>query len=211
MVPLLQSVVESLFLKEMPCNQRSPCSPVNLSQCWPGAGMNHHTVSLSGALKLLFQDSEVPPLSILLLYALQDSFSKRNPLSHLSLSNTSHPWPCWLFSNLTVAFNVVLWDQKLSCTQWLEILKDNHSVQFSCHSVVSDSLRPHESQHTRPPCPSPTPRVHSNSRPLSLWCHPPISSSVVPSAPAPNPSQHQTLFQWVNSSHEVAKVLESQL
>ena len=52
-------------------------------------------------------------------------------------------------------------------------------VQFS-RSVVSDSLRPHESQHTRPPCPSPTPRVHSGSRPLSQWCHPAISSSVVP-------------------------------
>ena len=53
------------------------------------------------------------------------------------------------------------------------------SVQFS-HSVVSDSLRPHESQHTRPPCPSPTPGVHSNSCPSSWWCHPAISSSVVP-------------------------------
>ena len=47
-------------------------------------------------------------------------------------------------------------------------------------SVVSDSFRPHELQHTRPPCPSPTPRVHWDSRPLSQWCHPAISSSVVP-------------------------------
>ena len=53
------------------------------------------------------------------------------------------------------------------------------SVQFS-HSVVSDSLRPHESQHARPPCTSPTPGVHSNSCPLSQWCHLAISSSVVP-------------------------------
>ena len=53
------------------------------------------------------------------------------------------------------------------------------SVQFS-RSVVSNSLRPHESQHTRPSCPSPTPRVHSDSRPSSQWCHPDISSSVVP-------------------------------
>ena len=53
------------------------------------------------------------------------------------------------------------------------------SVQFS-RSVVSDSLGPHESQHTRPPCPSPTPGVHSNSRPWSQWCHPAISSSVFP-------------------------------
>ena len=54
-----------------------------------------------------------------------------------------------------------------------------NSVQFS-RSVVSDFLRPHESQHTRPPCPSPTPRVYSNSCPSSQWCHPAISFSVVP-------------------------------
>ena len=53
------------------------------------------------------------------------------------------------------------------------------SVQFS-RSVVSDSLRPHESQHARPPCPSPSPRVHTNSCPSSQRCHPTISSSVVP-------------------------------
>ena len=59
-----------------------------------------------------------------------------------------------------------------------------HSVQFS-RLVVSDSLRPHESQHTRPPCPSPTPGVNSDSRPLSQWCHPAISSSVVPFSSCP--------------------------
>ena len=53
------------------------------------------------------------------------------------------------------------------------------SVQFS-HSVVSDSLQPHEPQHARPPCPSPTPGVHPYPCPLSRWCHPTISSSVVP-------------------------------
>ena len=52
------------------------------------------------------------------------------------------------------------------------------SIQFS-RSVVSDSLRPHEPQHARPPCPSPTPRVYSNSCPLSRWCHPAISFSVI--------------------------------
>ena len=59
------------------------------------------------------------------------------------------------------------------------------SVQFS-HSVMSDSLPPHESQHTRPPCPSPTPGVHSDSRPSSRWCHPAISSSVVPFSSCPH-------------------------
>ena len=53
------------------------------------------------------------------------------------------------------------------------------SVQFSC-SVVSDSLQPYEPQHARPPCPSPTPGVYSNSCPSSWWCHPTISSSVIP-------------------------------
>ena len=55
----------------------------------------------------------------------------------------------------------------------------NFPVQFS-HSVVSDSLQPHKPQHARPPCPSPTPGVYSNSCPLSRWCHPTISSSVIP-------------------------------
>ena len=53
------------------------------------------------------------------------------------------------------------------------------SVQLSC-SVVSDSMRPHESQHTRPPCPSPTPGVHSDLRPLSQWCHPAILYPAIP-------------------------------
>ena len=58
------------------------------------------------------------------------------------------------------------------------------SVQFS-RSVVSDCLQPHESQQARPPYPSPTPGVHSNSRPSSRWCHPAISSSVVPFSSCP--------------------------
>ena len=73
------------------------------------------------------------------------------------------------------------------------------SVQLS-RSVMSDSLRPHELQHTRPPCPSPTPRVYPNSCPLSRWCHPTISSSVVPffsylqSFPASGSFQMSQLF-----------------
>ena len=60
-------------------------------------------------------------------------------------------------------------------------LKVQSSVQFSC-AVMSDSLRPHEPQHARPPWPSQTPRVYSNSCPLSQWCHPAISSSVISSS-----------------------------
>ena len=84
------------------------------------------------------------------------------------------------------------------------------SVQFS-HLVVSDSLRPHEPQHARPPCPSPALGVYPNSCPLSQWCHQashPLSS---PSPPVFSLSQHQGLFQWVISLHQVAKVLEFQL
>ena len=84
------------------------------------------------------------------------------------------------------------------------------SVQFS-YSVMSDSLRPQGLQHVTLPCPSPTPGAYSNSCPLSWWCHPTISSSVIPSSPAFNLSQHQGLFQWVSSSHQVARVLEFQL
>ena len=65
----------------------------------------------------------------------------------------------------------------------------NSLVQFS-RSVLSDSLWPHESRHTRPSCPSPTPGVYSNSCPSSRWCHPTISSSLIPFSSCPNPSQH---------------------
>ena len=83
------------------------------------------------------------------------------------------------------------------------------SVQFS-HSVVSNSLRPHESQHARPPCPSPTPGVHSNSCPSSRWCHPAISSSVVPfsscskSLPASESFPMSQLFTWGGQSTGVS-------
>ena len=79
------------------------------------------------------------------------------------------------------------------------------------NSVVFNSLRLHELQHTRPPCPSPTPRVYPNSCPLSQWCHLTISSSVSPSPPAFNISQHQGLFKWVSSVHQVGKILEFQI
>ena len=106
--------------------------------------------------------------------------------THLPLSQT----PGW----------VCLWKNKQfllhpnhfrHCGNWSKLFK---SVQFSL-SVVSDSLRPHESQHTRPPCPSPTPGVHSDSvQQVSDAIQPshPLSS---PSPPDPNPSQHQSLFQ----------------
>ena len=68
------------------------------------------------------------------------------------------------------------------------------SVRLS-HSAMSDSLRPHELQHARPPCPKPTPGVHPNSCPLSQWCHPTISSSVVPFSSCPLSSPASESFQ----------------
>ena len=83
------------------------------------------------------------------------------------------------------------------------------SVQFS-RSVVSESLQPHELQHARPPCPSPTPGVYPNLCPLSWWCHPTISSSVVPfsscpqSFPASGSFPMSQLFAWGGQSTGVS-------
>ena len=83
------------------------------------------------------------------------------------------------------------------------------SVQLSL-SVMSDSLRPHELQHAKPPCPSPTPGVHSDSCPSSQWCHPAISSSVVPfssypqSLPASGSFLMSQLFTWGGQSTGVS-------
>ena len=85
------------------------------------------------------------------------------------------------------------------------ILNGISSVQFS-RSAVSDSLRPHELQHARPPCPSPTPELHSDSSPSSQWYHPAISSSVVPfsscpqSLPASESFPVSQLFTWGGQS-----------
>ena len=76
----------------------------------------------------------------------------------------------------------------------LNYLKSFSSVQFS-RSVMSDSLPPHEPQHTRPPCPSPTPGVHPNPCPLSRWCHLTISSSVVPFSSCPKSFPASGSFQ----------------
>ena len=89
------------------------------------------------------------------------------------------------------------------------ILQARTLYQFS-HSVMSDSLRPHESQHARPPCPSPTPGVHQDSRPSSQWCHPAISSSVGSFSSCPQSllasenSPMSQLFTWVGQSTGVS-------
>ena len=106
-------------------------------------------------------------------------------------------WDLMLLGELNIIFK-----------RWILVYQFS-SVQFS-HSVVSDSLRPHESQHARPPCPSPSPGVHSNSRPLSRWCHPAIPSSVVPfsscpqSLPASESFPMSQLFAWGGQSTGVS-------
>ena len=76
---------------------------------------------------------------------------------------------------------------------------------------MSNSLWPHELPHTSPPGPSPTPRTYPNSCPLSRWCHPTMSSSVIPFFSCLHISQYQGLSTWVSSLYQVAKVLELQL
>ena len=83
-------------------------------------------------------------------------------------------------------------------------------VQFS-PSVMTDSLWPHGLQHARPPCPTPTLEVYSNSCPLSWWCHPTISSSITPLSSCLQYFPASRSFQWISSSHQVAKVVEFQL
>ena len=87
-------------------------------------------------------------------------------------NSVTNKWSSWWVQGMSLEMSVLILHRGSS---W----KYNHSVQFS-HSVMSDCLPPHGLQHARPPCPSPTPVVHSNSCPLSWWCHPTISSSVVP-------------------------------
>ena len=97
------------------------------------------------------------------------------------------------------------WRYECGPLEWYQF----SSVQFSC-SVVSDSLRPYESQHARPPCPSPISGVHSDSRLSSQWCHPAISSSVIPfsSCPQSLPESESfpmsQLFSWGGQSTGVS-------
>ena len=105
-------------------------------------------------------------------------FSGFGPLCEIILSVCRHNWG--VISGLLPCFLPCL---TMGWTHWFQ-WPFSSSVQLS-HSVMSDSLRPHEPQHARPPCPSPTPRVHPNPCPLSWWYHPTISSSVIPFSSCP--------------------------
>ena len=118
-------------------------------------------------------------------------------------SSRSRDWT-WV-SNISCIGRLVLY-----CQHHLQSPQKMPLLLFSL-SVVSDSLPPHGLQHARLPSPSSSPGACSNSCPLSQWCHLTIFSSVVPSPPVFSLSQHQGLFQWVISLHQVAKVLELHL
>ena len=123
-------------------------------------------------------------------------------------NNTNSSFKEFFFPHLFLRCraSVLFWDT----SEWFYMPSIQFSsVQFS-HSVMSDSLQPHETQSTRPPCPSPTPGVHPNPCPSSQWCHPAISSSVVPfsscpqSFPASGSFQVSQLFSSGGQSIEVS-------
>ena len=98
------------------------------------------------------------------------------------------------FSLMPFIMNLPCWVLDIFVVSIFEYVLEHSSVQFS-RSVVSDSLQPHELQHTRPPCPSPTPRVYPNSCPSSRWCHPAILSSVIPFSSCPQSLPASGSFQ----------------
>ena len=119
----------------------------------------------------------------------------------------AHIINCFLL--LCTHYCSILLSQKKICNKVIWCVNHISSVQFS-HSVLSNPLWRHESQHTRPPCPPPTPGVHSDSHSLSQWCHPAMSSSVVPfsscpqSLPASESFPMSQLFTWGGQSTGVA-------
>ena len=157
--------------------------------------------SVISALAYLGFQGLLPPYS---QYTVHLSVCSTICIRHLSASSWCQARPCEA-SGLEALWSPISCGQNSNLLDLPWVLKGSW-VQFSC-SVVSDSLWPYESQHARPPCPSPTPGVHPNSCPSSRWCHQPSHplSSLLLLPPVP-PSI--SLFQWVNSSHEVAKVPE---
>ena len=113
-----------------------------------------------------------------------------------------HPFSYFLSKS---CMHVYIWNQYVNLC-WLSIHYEYTGVFVLGHSVASNSLQPHELQHARPPCLSPTPRVYPNPCPSSWWCHPPISSSIVPfsfcpqSLPTSESFPVSQLFTWGGQS-----------
>ena len=145
---------------------------------------------------------------------LKQKTTKRKKTSH-----TSFGYDFWVYCSFTHSTYNIMIIVKIFLLLFVLLRVDFcrlagswvHAVQFSSVIQLCLTLQPHGLQHARPPYPSPTPGASSNSCPSSRWCHPTISFSVIPFSSWPQSSQHQHLFHWVNSSHEVAKTLEFQL
>ena len=147
--------------------KKKKCKPTNKKLIIKDTNHRILTLAFWYLLSILFKNTIFSThfflrVVITSLIALSPFDSPFSPPGHLYLL----PPPSLLYLILRISLGV------LGC--W-----ENTSVQFSC-SVLSDSLQPHELQHARPPCPSPTPKVHPNPCPLSQWCHSTISSSVIP-------------------------------
>ena len=137
------------------------------------------------------------------------------PLKKL-LQHRITPWvngDIWIWTRVwSLKSDILIQGKFLTYSFFPNLSCDNFGIRSDqiSHSVLSDSLRPHESQHARPPCPSPTPGVHPDSRSLSRWCHPAISSSVIPfsscpqSLPASESFPMSQLFTWGGQSTAVS-------
>ena len=118
---------------------------------------------------------------------------------------------CWLYrAFLSLAAKNIINQISVLTIWWCPRVVQFSSIQFS-RSVMSDSLPPHELQHTRPPCPSPTPGVHSDSRPSDPWSHLAVSSSVVPFSSCPQPLPASESFPMSQLFTWGGQVLEFQL
>ena len=137
-----------------------------------------------------FMEKEMATHSSVLAWKIPGTGEPHGPPS-MGSHRVRHDW-----SNLAAAA-VAIHERCIMCNF-------TYMVQFSSATQLRPTLWPHGLQHLRLPCPSPTPRAWSKSCSSSWWCHPIISSSVY------NFSQHQGLFKWVSSSHQLAKVLEFQ-
>ena len=128
----------------------------------------------------------------------------------ISAKYCEHPFTPWFHCCLS-CIRLCIGQTHLDSTEYfLGVTSGPHSfnsVQFSS-SVMSDSLQHHGLQHAKPPCPSSTPGVYSISCPFSWWCHPTTSSSVIPFSSHLQSFPASWSFQWVSSSHQVAKVLK---
>ena len=118
-------------------------------------------------------------------------------------------WPFWSFSSKEMSGSHCVFSEDRTPGLRGSRPPEPELLLFSGY-VLPDSWGLHRLQHTRLPGPSPSPEVRSNSCPLSQWCHPTVSSSFISFSSWLQSLPHQSLFQWIRSSHQVAKVLEFQ-